>query len=481
MGSVVIELKNITKSFFNVEVLHGVNLEVRSGEIHALLGENGAGKSTLMKVLSGLYQPSSGEIIKNGQKIRLYSVKDAQRHGINTIFQELSLIPNMNTWQNIFLGREKSTGLNLDRKYMRDKAKSGLLSLEIDIDIDLPVCELSIANQQFVEIAKALLEDSDVLILDEPTSTLTPNEVKHLFKVMRKLKKTGVAMIFISHHLEELFDICQRVTILRDGYSLGVHELSEINEEQLISKMVGRENIANYPLKRNPDTEAFFEAKPKGNSSFHVKRGEILGIFGLVGAGRTELILRILGLNGGFSGFLQFKGDNITIKNPVEALMLGIGLLPEDRKFAGLMLNTSILGNIIVNNMKKIFYNSKFESVKAQNYRKKLHIKCTDIYQETKFLSGGNQQKVVIARWLCANCQLLIFDEPTRGIDIGAKHEIYRLMDQFVKEGKSIIMISSEMNEIVGMSDRIIVMKNGEIKTTLSGDAKPNEILACAI
>ena len=481
----VIELRKITKSFFDVKVLHNVDLAVGRGEIHALLGENGAGKSTLMKILSGLYPASSGKIIKDGEPVTLTSVRDAQKHGINTIFQELSLISNMNTWQNIFLGREKFSKYHLDKRYMRKKARSILLSLEIDLDIDLPVCNLSIANRQFVEIAKALLEDSDVLILDEPTSTLTPNEVEHLFNVMRRLRDRGVAMIFISHHLDELFEICQRVTILRDGNCVGVYQLAELNQKQLISLMVGRENTTNYPNKReipkNPQDLFRVGPEPARQSGFQVRRGEILGVFGLVGAGRTELMLKILGLRGKYGGTIDFKGKPVGLRDSVEALKLGIGLLPEDRKFAGLMLNTSVFYNTIINNIQGFFFRRNRERTKAIQSTRKIHVKSAGIDQEVKYLSGGNQQKVIIARCLCANCELLIFDEPTRGIDVGAKHEIYNLMDQFVREGNAIIMISSEMNELVGMSDRIIVMKNDEITATLNADFEPKQILANAI
>lgn len=487
----ILELVDIKKEFPGAKALDGVSISLIRGEIHALVGENGAGKSTLMKILSGIYKPTSGKIFLEGKEISLNNTKEAQQLGITIIHQEFSLIPYMNAVDNIFLGREirKSNGL-LDKKLMREKAKELLKRIDVEVDLDKTVDELSVAEQQFIEIAKAISVNAKFLILDEPTAPLTEGEVKHLFSLMRTLKSNGVTMIFISHHMDEIFEIADRFSVLRDGKWIGTDSISNVTEEKIIHMMVGRELKDTFPERAciEEDRELILEVKNLKNKrvknvSFQLRKGEILGISGLVGSGRTEVVRALIGADKTEEKEIYIKGKKVNIKSPNDALNLGIALIPEDRKSQGLVLEASIKNNISLAGFNKIvnkfnMINKAKEVTEANKYVASLGIKTPSIERMVKNLSGGNQQKVVIAKCLNTECEILIFDEPTRGIDVGAKAEIYKLMTELVSKGISIIMISSELPEVLGMSDRILVMRKGEITGELyAGEANQEKIM----
>lgn len=486
----ILEMKNIEKSFSGVKALKKVSLTVHEGEILAVLGENGAGKSTLMKILTGVYKSDKGKILYFGKTVHLQNYKEAQQLGISIIFQELSLIPHLSVWENIFLGNEiYKHKFILNKKAMRIVTKELLGTLGIGLNVDDPVQNLSIAEQQFVEIAKALSVKVKILILDEPTSTLTIKEAEKLFEVMRTLQKQGVGMVFISHHLDELYQIADDVMILRDGVTIDQQPIKQLTREALIEKVVGRSLGLEFP-NRNPltDKKNILEVKNMQISkdgptiNFSLKKGEILGFFGLVGAGRTEIMRALLGIDRCVHKEVFYKGTRINISNPSIAYNYGIGLLPEDRKSEGLLLSFSVLDNISLNNLPKGVINYNSLVINSIEKIKMLSIKTPDSFTPVINLSGGNQQKVIIARWLSTNCDILIFDEPTRGIDVGAKAEIYKIMDELTKQGKSIIMISSEMEEIFGISDRILVIKQNNIQAELDKiSTTPNQVMSYAV
>ena len=478
----MLELTGIKKSFGKIEVLHGVDLEVRAGEVHALLGENGAGKSTLMKILCGIIQPSDGVIRIEGQERHFADYDEAIAAGVGIVFQEFSLIPYLNAVENMFLARELRGRFGmLDRRAMRQRANEIMRQLAVDVDMDVPVNRLSVAEQQFVEIAKALSLNARILVLDEPTATLTPSEVEHLFKVMRELRKQGVAIVFISHHLEEIFEICDRITVLRDGEFVGACAVSDVDNDRLVEMMVGRRIENNFPPK--PATlsgPAIIEVEKvqlkKGGpvSGFTLRKGEILGFAGLVGSGRTETVLAMLGAYPAAQCLVRMDGVEKRFADPAEGLMQGIGLLPESRKEQGLITSFSILQNISLNNYGKYrqghwFIDLKKELAATRVAMDQVRVKAQGPHARVDTLSGGNQQKVVIARWLNHDMRVLIFDEPTRGIDVGAKSEIYALMREFTAAGGSIIMVSSELPEVIGMSDRVCVFRSGGIVATVEG------------
>ncbi len=481
----MLELRGIKKSFGRIEVLHGIDLTVRAGEVHALLGENGAGKSTLMKILCGILAPSEGTIRIDGEVKRFADYDQAIEAGIGIVFQEFSLIPDMNAVENMFLARELRGPLGLlDKKTMRRRAAEVLLRLGIEVPLDVPVRRLSVAQQQFVEIAKALLLDARILVLDEPTATLTPSEVEHLFKVMRELRRQGVAVVFISHHLDEIFEICDRITVLRDGNFVGECAVADIDNDRLVEMMVGRRLEANFPPKPAPDpaapvmidVEAIQLRKGGPVSRFQLRRGEILGFAGLVGSGRTETVLAMLGAHPAARCEMLIDGQSLRLSGPDEGLARGIGLLPESRKEQGLITSFSILQNISLNNYGKYrknhwFLDLKAEQVATEEAMARVRVKAQGPHARVDTLSGGNQQKVVIARWLNHQMKVLVFDEPTRGIDVGAKAEIYALMRAFTAQGYAIIMISSELPEVIGMSDRVCVFRSGGIVATVEGQA----------
>ncbi|MCJ8141212.1 sugar ABC transporter ATP-binding protein [Falsirhodobacter halotolerans] len=479
----MLELSGIRKSFGPIEVLHGVDLTVRAGEVHALLGENGAGKSTLMKIVSGILPPSAGILRVDGTERTFANYDEAIAAGIGIVFQEFSLIPHLNAVENMFLAREKRNALGLlDRKAMRTRAAEILGRLGVHVPLDVPITRLSVAQQQFVEIAKALSLEARILVLDEPTATLTPSEVEHLFKVMRELRKQGVAIVFISHHLDEIFEICDRITVLRDGTYVATCEVADTDIDHLVEMMVGRRIESSFPPKPTlpADARIVLEVPKvqlrKGGavSKFALRQGEILGFAGLVGSGRTETALAMLGAFPAAQCLLHVDGEVTRFREPAEALAHGIGLLPESRKEQGLITSFSILQNISLNNYGKYRKGHWFLDLKAERAATKqamgqVRVKAQGPDARIDTLSGGNQQKVVIARWLNHQTRVLIFDEPTRGIDVGAKAEIYALMREYTAQGHSIIMISSELPEIIGMSDRVCVFRSGGIVATLEG------------
>ncbi|MGF0540420.1 sugar ABC transporter ATP-binding protein [Agrobacterium sp. ES01] len=485
----MLELNGIKKSFGRIEVLHGVDLHVKAGEIHALLGENGAGKSTLMKIVCGIFGPSEGTISVDGKPCRFANYDEAIEAGIGIVFQEFSLIPYLTAVENMFLAREISNRFGLlDRKAMRRRAEEILQQLDVDLPLDVPVGRLSVAEQQFVEIAKALSLNARILVLDEPTATLTPSEVEHLFKVMRELRNQGVAIVFISHHLEEIFEICDRITVLRDGEFVASCPVADVDNDRLVEMMVGRRIENSFPPKPEPRPNAAIclEVKEiqlrKGGpvSTFALREGEILGFAGLVGSGRTETALAMLGAYPATRCKLQIDGIETRLSSPADGLARGIGLLPESRKTEGLITSFSIVQNVSLNNYGKyraarFFIDMNKELACTQTAMEQVQVKAQGAHARVDTLSGGNQQKVVIARWLNHDMKILIFDEPTRGIDVGAKAEIYQLMREFTAQGHAIIMISSELPEVVGMSDRVCVFRQGGIVATVAGKSINSE------
>lgn len=477
--SPLLALRNIKKSFSGVKVLQGIDLTVQRGEIHALLGENGAGKSTLMKIICGIYQPDEGDILLQGKVRKFHHYRQAIHAGIGIIFQEFSLIPYMSAVDNIFLHREITTRTGLlDSKTMKKKANAILAKLRINLDIDCPVEQLSVAQQQFVEIAKALSLDARVLILDEPTATLTPNEAENLFSVMRELKSLSVGMVFISHHLDEIFTICDCITVLRDGQRIATLPVSQTDIDTLVNMMVGRRIEQTFPEKilRADKLDCLLQASIQQHKQgiidqFSLYKGEILGFAGLVGSGRTELIATLLGVQSCYQKKVKLSGQPVKLTSPAVALNYGIGLLPENRKTQGLVLDFSVTENIMLNRHArrgKWLINSKKNALVSAELIKRVGVKTADADMPVKLLSGGNQQKVVIARWLNNVCDILIFDEPTRGIDVAAKAEIYQLMRKLTENGISVIMISSELPEIIGICDRVLVFRAGHIVAELS-------------
>ncbi|MBO6258587.1 MAG: sugar ABC transporter ATP-binding protein [Succinivibrio sp.] len=480
----LLELRGISKSFPGIKALDNISLSLEKGEIHALLGENGAGKSTLMKIMCGVYNNDEGEILLDGEKVVFSNYKDAINKGIGIIFQEFSLIPYMNTVENIFLNREIKNKFGLiDYKTMKAETKKLLDSLDIHFDVDVPVNTLSVADQQFIEISKALSLNARILVLDEPTATLTPKEAERLFRIMRALKEKGVGMFFISHHLEEIFQICDNISVLRDGQYIGSRSIKDCNTDELVEMMVGRKLTNTYPVKthtitRNApvlevkDLQLTKNSKP---NSFKLYPGEILGFSGLVGAGRTELARAMMGADPCYKKEVFIDGRKEKLNSPSEALEKGIGLLPENRKVEGLILPFSVKDNISMNNFSKwmkagMFIDGVQERLTANKIISDVRIKTPTPDTPVMSLSGGNQQKVVIGRWLNNDCKVLIFDEPTRGIDVGAKSEIYEIMRRLTDEGMAVIMISSELPEIVGVCDRVEVFREGNIVADLTGD-----------
>ncbi|MCG5380146.1 MULTISPECIES: sugar ABC transporter ATP-binding protein [Providencia] len=475
----LLALKDVSKTFPGVKALDNINLSLEKGEVHALLGENGAGKSTLMKVLCGIHKPDSGQILIEGKEHTFHNYRDAIKAGVGIIFQEFSLIPYLNAFENIFLNRELKNKFGLlDRKLMRKKSQEILAELGVNINIDEPISHLSIAEQQFVEIAKALSLDAKILVLDEPTATLTPNEANHLFDVMRDLKAKGVGMFFISHHLEEIYEICDTISVLRDGQYIGSRKVDETDLDVIIEMMVGREVENIYPHKRQfNEQEVILDAEIQRFSysptnHLQLKKGEILGLAGLVGSGRTETILAMIGADKVYKKKVILEGKEVKVKSAAAALQLGIGLLPESRKTQGLVLPFSVKENIWLNNhaQKLFLIQNKKELTLSIDLISQVKVKTPEPHTAVSTLSGGNQQKVVIARWLNKQAKILIFDEPTRGIDVGAKSEIYQLMRSLTEKGISIIMISSELPEVIGVSDRVLVFRDGEIAAELTGD-----------
>ncbi len=474
----LLTMKNIHKAFPGVYALNSVNFELKAGEVHALLGENGAGKSTLIKVLGGIYTADQGEILIEGSKVEIHGVRAAQANGIAIIHQELVLVPYMTVAENIFLGREPMVGKFVNSAKMNGDAQQLLDMYDMHIDAETMVGKLTIAQQQMVEIVKAISYNSKILVMDEPTSSISEKEVNFLFDTMRALTKKGVGIIYISHKMIELEQICDRVTVMRDGTYVGTEVVKETTKDKLISMMVGRE-LTNYYTRDYSDArevvlkcENIADGKMARGASFELRKGEIIGFSGLVGAGRSEVMKCIFGLTKDASGDIYIDGKKVSVKSPADAMKHGIALVPEDRKLEGIYkiqdikFNTTIevLGQFI----KGIFVNNEKEDNITQKYIDMMSTKTPSQEQLIGNLSGGNQQKVMIGRWLATSPKILILDEPTRGIDVGAKSEIYAIMNQLAKEGMSIIMISSEMPEIINMSDRVYVMCGGKVTGCLS-------------
>ena len=489
----MLKMKHIGKTFPGVVALDDVHFELAEGKVHCLLGENGAGKSTLMKILSGALQKTQGQIFLQGEEIQIKNPRQAQKLGISTIYQELNLVPNLTVAENIYLGNEPLLlpGV-IDRKRLFESAQEILEGIGAKIDVDKIVNKLGIAQQQVVEVAKALSLEAKILIMDEPTSALTQHEIKQLFATIWKLKSKGVSIIYISHRIAELFEIGDRVTVLRDGKVIGTHQTNQVTKTQLIHEMVNRELTEQFPKKSTKIGVEVFRVqglKRNGvlnNISFKLHKGEVLGIAGLMGSGRTELARALFGADKIDSGKILINGAVRKLNSTRQAINSGIGFLTEDRKSQGLILLLSVKDNICLPSLERFsrfgFMQMEKEILTTNKYLQELHIKTPGFKQKVLYLSGGNQQKVVLSKWLCSQADILIFDEPTRGIDVGAKVEIYKLMNQLAAEGVAIILISSELPEILGMSERILVMHQGSITGELSAEeATPEKILQFAL
>jgi ribose transport system ATP-binding protein len=475
----ILSMRNISKSYPGIQALKDINLNIQEGEIHALVGENGAGKSTLIKIISGAIRADRGEIIFNDRQYTEMTPRFSADLGIHVIYQEFNLIPNLSVAENIFLGEKFSKGIFIDRKLLLVKTQEILDRMKLSIDPEMDVNDLTVAYMQMVEIAKAISRNVKLLIMDEPTAPLTNSEVETLFQLTRKLKAQGVTIIYISHRLQELFEIADRLTVMRDGAILSTMPISEATRELLIKLMVGRDAAAEFPSRSftpaTKETPALEIRNFTGNGvqkvSLAVSKGEILGIAGLVGAGRTELVRMIFGVDPPDSGSIFIDGQKVTIKSPRQAVKLGMALVLEDRKRHGVILEFPIIWNVTLAILQQLsnglLRDQKQEVRCAENQKKSLNIKTPSLFQEVKNLSGGNQQKVVLAKWLASNCKILILDEPTRGVDVGAKWELYNIMNNLVSKGIAIIMISSEMEELLGMADRITVLCEGKQMGTI--------------
>ncbi len=481
-----IELKNIHKAFGSNEVLKGVNLTLKSGEVHALMGENGAGKSTLMNILTGIHKQDKGQIFVDGQEVSFKNPLEAEAHGIAFIHQELNIWPNLSILENLFMMHSITNGMGvLDFKAMRKLAEEKCREIEIELPLDMEAGECSVGQQQMTEIVRNLLVDAKVVIMDEPTAALTERETEKLFEVMRSLKKRGVAMVYISHRMEEVTANCDTITVMRDGVSVATKSVKEYGMEQIIRDMVGRSITEFYPDRRNKPAEVILEVKSFNQPgvfrdvSFNLRKGEILGVAGLMGAGRTEIMRAIFGVDPHESGELVFKGEPLKITKPEDAIKAGMAFVTENRKTEGLILDFSILRNIALPSVDTFAKNSVINFGKlsgfADEMAKKLGVKAHSLELEAGALSGGNQQKVVIAKWVGMKPDVIIMDEPTRGIDVGAKRDIYELMNELTASGVSIIMVSSELPEVLGMSDRILVVHEGRIAGELLRDEADQE------
>ncbi len=472
-SSPLLEMRGITKSFPGVKALQGVELQLHAGEVVALIGENGAGKSTLMKILGGAIAADAGTISLSGRNVHFRSPHDSRLAGVSIIYQEFNLVPALTASENIFLGQEIVRAGLIRRGQERRRSRELFERLGIDIDLDAPCRKLTTAHQQLVEIAKALALDARLIVMDEPTAALTARETERLFAIIRDLQAHGIGVIYITHRLDEVFAIADRVVILRDGRNVGMKPIGEITRKEMVERMVGRELTGEFPPKTAAIGEPLLEVTnlSRGQRVIDVSlvahRGEILAITGLIGAGRTEMVRLIFGADPRDSGEIRLGGRRLTIRSPRDAIDAGIGLLTEDRKHQGLSLIHSVRDNFGLPNLVRLsqlgFVNAGQERTEFADYIRSLKIRVP--YQEQKAvnLSGGNQQKVVLAKWLARNCQVLIFDEPTRGIDVGARYEIYQLMNEFAAQEKAIIMISSDLPEVLGMADRILVMRGGRI------------------
>jgi len=489
MSEVIVLMEGIEKRFPGVHALDQCHFELRTGEVHALVGENGAGKSTMMKILGGVYHKDGGHISLEGQDVEIYNPRMAQQLGISMIHQELNLMPHLTIAQNIFIGREPRGKVRfvVDDKTTNQQAESLFEMLSLQLDPETKVADLTVAKQQMVEIAKALSFNAKILIMDEPTAALTDTEIEDLFNIIKQLRQNGVGIVHISHRLEELKLIADRVTVMRDGKTIDTLLTKDASIDKIISLMVGRTIYESAPeIPENPSQEVVLEVRNLNrgralrNVNFSLMKGEILGFAGLMGAGRTEVARAIFGADKFEEGEIYIKGQQVQIQNPRDAVANGIGYLSEDRKRYGLTLGMDVKENIVMASMKKflrlrVWVDFKKAASRGKDMIEALNIKTPSLEQKTKFLSGGNQQKVVIGKWLTADTDILIFDEPTRGIDVGAKSEIYKLLNDLAQSGKSIIMISSELPEILRMSHRVVVMCEGRVTGILTADEMDQE------
>src|SRR5213080_2701358 len=501
MISSLLEMRSISKAFPGVRALDGVSFDLNAGEIHALVGENGAGKSTLIKVLAGVYSHPEygGQIFLDGSERRFANVRDAEKAGIAVIYQELSLVKDLSAAENIFLGREPRRFGVINWETLYSRAQKLLSDLHLEIDPRTPVVNLGIGQQQLVEIAKALSQDARILVLDEPTAALTDAEVGILFAILNQLRVRGVAMIYISHKLDEVFRIGNRITVLRDGKTIGTDAARDLDEGRVIARMVGREVDQIFPEAKHDRGEVIFEARnvtvqdPSvpgkllvDHVGFTARKGEVLGIAGLMGSGRTELLMAIFGAHGGRKSAEVFVDQTpVQINQPGDAIKHGIGFVTEDRKRYGLILDQTILRNMTLAGLRKLsgrfMTDEDAEAVAGERALRDLRVKATSVFTIAGTLSGGNQQKVVLAKWLLTNPRVLFLDEPTRGIDVGAKQEIYAQINKLAQSGLAIVLVSSELPEVLGMSDRILVLHEGRVTGEFSrAAATPEDVMACA-
>ena len=477
----VVEMLDVSKSFFGVKVLDEVSFSVSSGEIHALAGENGAGKSTLMKILQGVYTMDSGEIQIAGNKVSIHNFQDARKHGIGMVFQEISLVPELSVAQNIFLDREHKNRFRLfDEKKTINKSKLVMEELGLSIDVTVKVSTLGRAQQQLTEIAKAIAGDAKILILDEPTASLAKEEVDALFKVLKQLTVRGVSIVYISHRMDEIYQICDRITILRDGKKIAVASLAEISPQEIIAHITGRKDVemlSHEGKSIERSVTPIFESvgiqvgNRVNNISFKLYPGEILGLAGLMGSGRTELVRAIFGLDKKDGGIIKIDGKDVSIKSPRDAMLNGVAFIPEDRRRQGLVMEHSVKQNILSANLSSLSHKSFLNFTKINSVVEEaisnFEVRPAEANREVRLFSGGNQQKVVIAKWMATNPKIVLMDEPTVGVDIGTKVEIMKLVRSIAKEGKSVILISSELPELLGVCDRILVIRKGEIAEEL--------------
>ncbi|MDX6559120.1 MAG: D-xylose transport system ATP-binding protein [Blastocatellia bacterium] len=501
MKSPLLEMKSITKTFPGVRALDGVSFDLKQGEVHALVGENGAGKSTLIKILAGVYPHPEygGEIILDGAERRFANVRDSEKAGVAVIYQELSLVKDMSVAENIFLGREPRRFGIINWEILYSRAQKLLDDLHLAINPLIPVRNLGIGQQQLIEIAKALSQDARIVVLDEPTAALTDAEVDTLFTILNKLRARGVAMIYISHKLDEVFRISDRVTVLRDGRTIGTDATQDMDESRVIAKMVGREVGQIFPESKHERGEVVFEARNVtvedpavpgkllvDRVGFTARKAEVLGIAGLMGSGRSELLMAIFGAHAGRkSGEIFVDRKPVQINQPSDAIKQGIGFVTEDRKRYGLILDQTILKNMTLAGLRKLsgrfVTNDDAEAVAGERSARDLHIKANSVFTIAGTLSGGNQQKVVLAKWLLTNPRVLFLDEPTRGIDVGAKQEIYAQINRLAESGLAIVLVSSELPEILGLSDRVIVLHEGRVTGEFTrSEATPEAVMSCA-
>ena len=487
----ILEMDDINKSFPGVRALDGVRFNLRAGEIHALMGENGAGKSTLIRVLAGAHRPDTGTIRLGGQEIKIHSPRDAERAGISILYQEFNLIPTLTARENLFLARERTAMGFLRARAEHREAKELFRKLNVDIDPEARCSSLSIAQQQSVEIAKAIALDAKILVMDEPTAVLTNQEAENLFRLMLELKSRGVGIVYVSHRMDEIFRLADRVTVMRDGQYVATHPTAEFTRGRLIEMMVGRKLENEFPKERATIGEDRLIAKDlrRGRAvqgvSLSLRRGEVLGLTGLVGAGRTEVARLIFGADMLNSGSIELDGKPLAIRSPRDAIRHGICLITEDRKNQGLVLGASCRENFGLPNLVDFsrlgFIGQRKERSSFGGYIQSLRIKLPNQEEKSKNLSGGNQQKLVLAKWLQANSEIILFDEPTRGIDVGAKQEIYLLINRLAAAGKAILLISSELPEVLGMSDRVLVMYQGRVTGEITDVAKATQAQVLAL